>query len=171
MNPFIKDPVAQPLGEHARECWAASPPSRVRQSSRFSKRAGAAMIAAGLAIGLPAQALDVNTASISQLESLRGIGPRTAKMIVQERTRAGAFASMEDLSDRVRGLGERRVRALRQAGLDVHTGSSSAALSVSQQNRGSSGKASHNKSSHNKASHNKSQSMLAKPEVIAPESL
>jgi len=86
------------------------------------------MMVTGLTIGLPAQALDVNAASLAQLESLRGIGPRTAKMIVHERNRAGAFASMEDLSDRVKGLGERRVRALSQAGLEVRAAMSGATL-------------------------------------------
>lgn len=128
MNPFIKDPVAQPLGAQAKQSWRA-PATRTR-ASRVSRRAGMAMIAVGLVAATPSQALDVNTASVRQLESLRGIGPRTAKMIVHERSRAGAFESMEDLSDRVRGLGERRVSALRQAGLEVKSSKAGSPLTV-----------------------------------------
>jgi len=165
MNPFIKDPVAQPLGLHPNESWRLYGKS-VRSSS-LSRKARAAMVAAGLAVGLPAQALDVNAASVSQLESLRGIGPRTAKMIVQERSRAGAFASMEDLSDRVRGLGERRVRALRQAGLEVrsdktgiHPSEEAAALVTDMPERTSPAK---------RKSPSHAQSFIAKPEVISPQ--
>jgi len=119
MNPFIKDPVAQPLGLHPHESWRMH--GKSLRSFALSRKTRAAMIAAGLAVVMPAQALDVNAASITELESLRGIGPKTAKMIVQERSRSGAFASLEDLSDRVRGLGVRRIRALRQAGLEVRS--------------------------------------------------
>lgn len=64
-----------------------------------------------------AYALDVNTATVTQLETLKGVGPRTAQMIVQERERAGAYESLEDLSDRVRGIGRKRLARLREAGL------------------------------------------------------
>ncbi len=56
---------------------------------------------AGLALGFaPAHALDANTASAEQLESVRGVGPRTAEIIVQERQRGGRFESIDDLSNR-----------------------------------------------------------------------
>ena len=54
-----------------------------------------------------------------QLKDLRGVGPRTAQMIVQERNRAGPFESLEDLSDRVRGIGPKRLQTLQAAGLRV----------------------------------------------------
>lgn len=132
MNPFLRDPVAKPLDAKHLGRW--NDPSAAQRVSQLTRRAGVVAVAAGLAVGLPAQAIDVNVASVAQLESLRGVGPRTAKMIVHERSRAGAFASMEDLSDRVRGLGERRVRALQAAGLEVRSsarGQSSEVLSPS----------------------------------------
>lgn len=116
------------------------------------------MMVAGLAVAMPTQALDVNTASIAQLESLRGIGPRTAKMIVSERSRAGAFASLEDLSDRVRGLGERRVRALSQAGLEVRSAQEKGELETGIQHTVA------------KVLERRSKPLEAKPEIISPQS-
>lgn len=162
MNPFLKDTVAQPLGVQSAAHWRK--PVKKRSVSSLSRRASLAMMAAGLSVGLPAQALDVNAASAAQLESLRGIGPRTAKMIVHERSRAGAFASMEDLSDRVKGLGERRVRSLSQAGLEVRSapaGASAAAVNdilVVEPPKGP----------HD--TKRNSQPTVAKPEIIAPQS-
>jgi len=158
MNPFLKDPVATPLEAKQLGRWSA--PSRVGRVAQLSRRAGTVAVMAGLAVGLPAQAIDVNVASVTQLESLRGVGPRTAKMIVHERSRAGAFASMEDLSDRVRGLGERRVRALQAAGLEVSAsshGQSSEVLSPSL-----------SLPSHKK-SKGSSPLPMAKPEIISPQ--
>lgn len=75
---------------------------------------------------LPSQvaALDLNVADSSQLQKLPGIGPKTAEMIVQERERGGAFTSLEDLSDRVRGIGPKRLESLQEAGLQVKSQSS-----------------------------------------------
>lgn len=162
MNPFLKDPVAQPLGLQSTAHWCS--PAKRHRVSGLSRRAGAAMMAAGLTIGLPAQALDVNAASPAQLESLRGIGPRTAKMIVHERNRAGAFASMEDLSDRVKGLGERRVRALSQAGLEVRSGTSGTAV-ASDPSAFVKDVLEATRSTKRKAS-----PIVAKPEIIVPQS-
>lgn len=160
MNPFIKDPVAQPLGAQAKQRWR-TPATRAR-AKRVSRRAGLAIIAVGLVAAAPSQALDVNTASVRQLESLRGIGPRTAKMIVHERSRAGAFDSMEDLSDRVRGLGERRVSALRQAGLEVN--SSKSGLPRSMQ----SSAPIQPKPRGTRPSNKTSPDLIARPEIISP---
>ena len=162
MNPFIKDPVAQPLGAQATECWRTS--TKRARGTRVSRRAGMAMIAIGLVAVTPSQALDVNTASARQLESLRGIGPRTAKMIVHERSRAGAFESMEDLSDRVRGLGERRVSALRQAGLEVKSSKAGLPLTIETD------APSKEKPSGTRPSNRISPDLIAKPEIISPSS-
>jgi len=161
MNPFLKNPVAEPLGELPRERWPA-PKSigRVRRAHSLSRQVGVAAMAAGLAVGFSAYAIDVNVASVAQLESLRGIGPRTAKLIVHERTRAGAFASMEDLSDRVRGLGERRVRALQAAGLEIRADSAGQDLRM--------GIPDESRSPVPKKSKRRLESPVAKPEVISP---
>ncbi|TEA74289.1 hypothetical protein ERE07_18075 [Allopusillimonas ginsengisoli] len=64
-----------------------------------------------------ALAVDVNTATATQLLAVRGIGPRTAHIIVEERKRAGPYESLQDLSDRVRGIGPRKLAALKASGL------------------------------------------------------
>jgi competence protein ComEA len=50
--------------------------------------------------------LNLNTATAAQLESLPGIGARTAALIVEYRQKNGAFKKIEDLMN-VRGVGEK----------------------------------------------------------------
>lgn len=56
--------------------------------------------------------LDLNTATVEQLESLPGIGPTTARAIVDHRARRGRFRSVEQLLD-IRGIGPSKLAALR----------------------------------------------------------
>ena len=78
------------------------------------------LAAAGMALAAAtASAVDVNSATAQQLESVSGIGPSTARTIVQERERAGAFESLDDLAERVRGIGPKKAKALQAAGLTV----------------------------------------------------
>ncbi len=61
-----------------------------------------------------AERLDLNTATIAQLETLPGIGQRTAELIVEYRQKNGGFKKIEELMN-VRGIGEKsflRLRAL-----------------------------------------------------------
>ncbi|WP_244193806.1 ComEA family DNA-binding protein [Bordetella genomosp. 12] len=67
----------------------------------------------------PAAALDLNSATAAQLRELKGLGPRSAELIVHERERGGPYRSLEDLSDRVRGIGARKAASLAEAGLTV----------------------------------------------------
>jgi competence protein ComEA len=62
--------------------------------------------------GPPSGPLDLNTATLEQLDSLPGVGPATAKAIIAERQRRGGFRSVEDLLD-VRGIGPAKLDALR----------------------------------------------------------
>jgi competence protein ComEA len=51
-------------------------------------------------------AINLNTATIDQLETLPGIGRKTAERIVEYRTKAGGFKRIEDLMN-VKGIGEK----------------------------------------------------------------
>ncbi|HYG41371.1 MAG TPA: DUF655 domain-containing protein [Bordetella sp.] len=128
MNPFLHDPVAAPLPALPPIAFrhAQRPPGRARPARGrcpFARAVGRLAVAGGLSLAaMPAQALDVNAASVEQLQTLRGVGPRTAQVIVQERERAGPFESLQDLSDRVRGIGQKRLEGLQAAGLAVGAG-------------------------------------------------
>lgn len=86
---------------------------------RFHRAAQVVALAAGLGLGAPAHAVDANVATAEQLESLRGIGPKTAQTIVRERARSGPFHSLQDFTERIRGIGPKRAAALQAAGLRV----------------------------------------------------
>ena len=50
--------------------------------------------------------INLNTATVSQLDSLPGIGPVIAERILELRERSGPFQRIEDLMN-IRGIGER----------------------------------------------------------------
>ncbi|WP_420226271.1 ComEA family DNA-binding protein [Pigmentiphaga litoralis] len=83
----------------------------------------AALTAGGMSLGTPGAAygLDVNTATEPQLEGIRGIGPKTAALIVKERQQRGQFSSFEEFAGRVRGIGPKRAERLAAQGLTVGT--------------------------------------------------
>lgn len=60
----------------------------------------------------PAGPVDVNRATVDELDQLPGIGPATAAAIVTERERNGPFVGVDDL-DRVPGIGPAKLEALR----------------------------------------------------------
>ena len=56
--------------------------------------------------------IDINRAPAEVLETLPGIGPATAAAIIDDRTRNGPFATVDDL-DRVSGIGPATLSRLR----------------------------------------------------------
>ncbi|HEY9318636.1 MAG TPA: helix-hairpin-helix domain-containing protein [Achromobacter sp.] len=105
-------------------------PRRIPRGLR--RTLGVLLVTAGLGVAAaPAHALDVNQASAQQLEGIRGIGPRTAEIIVGERDRGGKFDSFEDLAERVRGIGLKKAQALESAGLQIGAGGPAATAAPS----------------------------------------
>ncbi|MBV1732948.1 MAG: helix-hairpin-helix domain-containing protein [Hydrogenophaga sp.] len=64
-------------------------------------------------------AVDVNSASEADLDSIKGIGPGTSTRILGER-KAGKFKDWADLIQRVSGIGEKRAAKLSAEGLTVN---------------------------------------------------
>ena len=54
----------------------------------------------------PAGKVNINTATVEQLTTLPGVGPKLAARIVEHRQKAGAFKSTQELIN-VRGIGEK----------------------------------------------------------------
>jgi len=63
-----------------------------------------------------AAGVDVNLATVEQLTRINGIGAATAQRIVVERAR-GPYESLEHLSERLSGIGSKRLAKLKAAGL------------------------------------------------------
>ncbi|MEO3783128.1 ComEA family DNA-binding protein [Actinocorallia sp. B10E7] len=64
----------------------------------------------------PATPLDLNTATLEQLQELPGVGPVLAQRILDHRAENGLFRTVEQLQD-VNGIGERRFADLKD---EVH---------------------------------------------------
>lgn len=140
MNPFLEPTVAtpQPAADwrrpvrRPRSCAAASRTPGVRsprakaqhqpagRGHRAVNRALRVLLLAG-SLMLPgmASAVDINTATAQQLQEIKGIGPKTASVIIEERDRGGRFESIADVSERVKGIGPKKAASLEAAGLTV----------------------------------------------------
>ena len=69
------------------------------------------LLLAGL-LAFPAfAAVNINTATQSELEAIRGVGPAKAKAIISYRDANGAFKSVQEL-DKVKGFGKASVEKL-----------------------------------------------------------
>ena len=56
--------------------------------------------------------VNINKASVAELQTLSGIGPSMAQSIIDERTKNGPFASVDDLM-RVSGIGEKKLAKIK----------------------------------------------------------
>ncbi len=78
---------------------------------RPSRSAPASAPAAAAAT--PSQPVNLNTATLEQLDTLDGVGPTTAQKIIDFRTAHGGFGSVDEL-DQIPGIGEKKLAALRE---------------------------------------------------------
>ena len=62
--------------------------------------------------GNPPRALDLNTASVGELEGLPGVGEARAKAIVAVREKRGGFKNVDELVE-VKGIGKAALEKLR----------------------------------------------------------
>ena len=63
-------------------------------------------------VGASWAAVNVNTATQSELEGVKGLGPSKAKAIIEYREKNGPFKSINDL-DKVKGFGKSTVEKLK----------------------------------------------------------
>jgi competence protein ComEA len=77
-----------------------------------SLAAGAAGVGASGDGASPSARVDLNSATVEQLDALPGVGPVTAQKIVDYRTEHGPFTSVDDL-DAIPGIGPARIEDLR----------------------------------------------------------
>ena len=55
--------------------------------------------------------MNINTATLEELDTLPGVGESTAQAIIEEREAGGPFTSVEDIM-RVSGIGEKKFERL-----------------------------------------------------------
>lgn len=64
-------------------------------------------------------ALEINSASEAELDSIKGIGPGTSSKILDERKKA-AFTDWNDLITRVKGIGKNKSADFSKEGITVN---------------------------------------------------
>jgi competence protein ComEA len=82
--------------------------------TRTPVAAAASAASPGSSSGTPAGPVNLNTATLEQLDALPGVGPVTAQKILDYRQQSGGFASVDEL-DAVPGIGPARMEQLREA--------------------------------------------------------
>jgi competence protein ComEA len=68
-------------------------------------------VAAAKAKAMPTGKININSATVTELSSLPGVGPRLAARIVEYRQKAGGFKTTQELLN-VRGVGEKNFSKL-----------------------------------------------------------
>jgi comEA protein len=62
--------------------------------------------------GVPSEKINLNSATSEQLQSIAGIGPATAKNILEYRTKVGKFNKIEEVIN-VKGIGEKKFQKIK----------------------------------------------------------
>ena len=96
----------------------------VESVKRLMQVSALSAVLAFASFGVSASPVNVNTATQSELESIKGIGPSKAKTIIAERLDSGHFQDANDLQKRVRGIGMKSVEKMVDNGLTIEAPSS-----------------------------------------------
>jgi competence protein ComEA len=86
-------------------------PERARRGTAALPASAAGGAGPAASPGVP---VNLNTATLEQLDALEGIGPATAQSILDFREEQGGFGSVEELGE-IPGIGEKRLATLREA--------------------------------------------------------
>jgi len=91
-------------------------PERGAVAAATGSAAGGGSVAPASAGGVPAAGalVNINTASVTELDVLEGVGPATAQKIVDYRTANGGFKSIDEIKD-VSGIGDAKFAAMKDS--------------------------------------------------------
>jgi len=78
----------------------------------MKKAIGSLLLMASFIAGTAFAAVNINTATQSELEAVKGLGPSKAKAIMEYREKQGGFRSVDEL-DNVKGFGKASINKLR----------------------------------------------------------
>ena len=84
-----------------------------------------------LGMGTAWSAVNINTATQSELESVKGLGPAKAKAIISYREKNGQFKSVDEL-DKVKGFGKPTIEKLKSE-LTVDSAQQASGVKVNEQ--------------------------------------
>lgn len=79
-----------------------------------------AVAAFAATVGFAFAAVDLNKADQAALDSVKGIGPKMSKAILDERKKSGEFKDWNDFQNRVKGVGAKSSDNLSQQGVTVN---------------------------------------------------
>jgi len=107
------DPVAQEVTQgFPAESPGGAPVPEQTQSGRFAHDRRSEPTSAGSPVPPLRERLDINRATVEELQTLPGIGERLAKRVIERRSARGSFHTVEDLLE-VKGIGVKRLNRLR----------------------------------------------------------